>query len=196
MQIERASIEELLIITPTIHADHRGFFFESYNEVRFREIGVDLNWMQDNHAKSTRNTVRGLHFQRGRGQAKLIRCVRGSIWDVAVDIRPNSPTLGRWCCVELSEENKKLLFVPVGFAHGYAVLSEEAETLYKCSNVYDPQLEDSILWNDPDIGVEWPVATPILSERDQHAQTFKEYIESLSHADGASPEPGGPTQSQ
>lgn len=177
MQVEHTPIEGLLIVTPTVHADRRGFFFESYNEVRFREIGIDLDWMQDNHVRSTKNTVRGLHFQRGRGQAKLVRCVRGRVWDVAVDIRPGSPTMGRWHGVELSEDNKKMFFIPVGFAHGYAVLSDEAEALYKCSNVYDPELEDGIVWNDPDLAVEWPVAAPILSQRDQDAQTFKQYLQ-------------------
>lgn len=177
MQVEHTPIEGLLIVTPTVHADRRGFFFESYNEVRFREIGIDLDWMQDNHVRSTKNTVRGLHFQRGRGQAKLVRCVRGRVWDVAVDIRPGSPTMGRWHGVELSEDNKKMFFIPVGFAHGYAVLSDEAEALYKCSNVYDPELEDGIVWNDPDLAVEWPVAAPILSRRDQDAQTFKQYLQ-------------------
>ena len=156
-----------------------GFFFESYNEVRFKEIGINVDWRQDNHAKSTRNTVRGLHFQRGEGQAKLVRCSRGCVWDVAVDIRPDSPTVGKWYGVELSGDNKKMFLIPVGFAHGYAVLTDEAETLYKCSNVYHPQLEDTILWNDPDLAIEWPVADPILSKRDQEAQTFKQYLQSL-----------------
>ena len=177
MQIEHTPIEGLLIVTPTVHADRRGFFFESYNEVRFREIGIDLDWMQDNHVRSTKNTVRGLHFQRGRGQAKLVRCVRGRVWDVAVDIKHDSPTLGRWHGVELNEDNKKMFFIPVGFAHGYAVLSDEAETLYKCGNVYDPELEDGIVWNDPDLAVEWPVSSPLLSARDQTAQTFKQYLQ-------------------
>jgi len=179
MQVERTPIDGLLIVTPTIHEDRRGFFYESYNEVRFREIGIDLVWLQDNHVKSAKNTVRGLHFQRGKGQAKIIRCTRGRVWDVAVDIRPDSPTLGQWHAVELSGDNKKMFFIPVGFAHGYAVLSDEAETLYKCSNVYDPKLEDGILWNDPDVAVDWPVASPILSDRDQNAQTLKQYLESI-----------------
>jgi dTDP-4-dehydrorhamnose 3,5-epimerase len=179
MQVERTPIDGLLIISPKIFADHRGFFFESYNEESFSEAGIDVRWKQDNHAGSAKNAVRGLHFQRGKGQAKLVRCIRGSVWDVAVDIRPDSPTLGRWYAVELTEENRKMFFVPVGFAHGYAVLSEEAETLYKCSNVYDPEAEDEILWNDPDLKVDWPVASPILSERDIGAQTFKQYLESV-----------------
>ena len=176
MQVERTPIEGLLIVTPKVFPDHRGFFFESYNEDRFREIGIDIRWVQDNHVRSTRDTLRGLHFQRGKGQAKLVRCVRGRLWDVAVDIRPDSPTLGKWSAVELTEENKKMFFVPVGFAHGYAVLSDDAEALYKCGSVYDPELETEILWNDPDIAVEWPVKSPILSERDQNAQTFKQYL--------------------
>lgn len=177
MQVERTPIEGLLIIAPKVFSDHRGFFFESYNEMRFKELGIDLHWMQDNHVSSTKDTVRGLHFQRGKGQAKLVRCVRGRMWDVAVDIRPDSPTLGRWHAVELTEDNRKMFFIPVGFAHGYAVLSEEAEALYKCGNVYEPDLEDEILWNDPDIAVEWPVTSPILSDRDRNAQTFKQYLE-------------------
>jgi dTDP-4-dehydrorhamnose 3,5-epimerase len=178
MQVERTPIDDLLVITPKIFPDHRGFFFESYNENRFRENGIDLHWMQDNHVRSTKNTLRGLHFQRGKGQAKLVRCVRGRVWDVAVDIRPDSPTLGQWHAVELTEENKKMFLIPVGFAHGYAVLSDEAEALYKCSNVYDPELEDEILWNDPDIAVDWPISSPNLSERDLKAQSFKQYLES------------------
>ena len=179
MHIERTPIEGLLIITPKVFEDHRGFFFESYNKVLFRENGIDLPWMQDNHAKSTKNTVRGLHFQKGKGQAKLVRSIRGTVWDVAIDIRPDSPTLGKWHAVELTEENRKMFLIPAGFAHGYAVLTDEAETLYKCSSVYDQELESEILWNDPEIGIEWPVADPILSERDLNAQTLKEYLASL-----------------
>jgi len=177
MDVETTAIDGLLIVTPKVFSDHRGFFFESYNEERFGDAGIDLHWMQDNHVKSTKNTLRGLHFQRGKGQAKLVRCVRGRVWDVAVDIRSGSPTLGRWHAVELTEDNKKMFFIPVGFAHGYAVLSDEAEALYKCGSVYDPELEDEILWNDPDIAVDWPVDSPILSERDKNAQTFKQYLE-------------------
>jgi len=179
MHVERTPIEGLLIITPKVFEDHRGFFFESYNEVLFRENGIDLPWMQDNHAKSTKNTVRGLHFQKGKGQAKLVRSIRGTVWDVAVDIRPNSPTLGKWHAVELTGENKKMFLIPAGFAHGYAVLTDEAETLYKCSSVYDQERESEILWNDPEIGVRWPVADPILSERDLNAQTLKAYLAGL-----------------
>lgn len=179
MKIERPPIEGLLVIEPDVHEDSRGFFFESYNAERFAEFGLDLDWKQDNHVRSVKGTVRGVHFQRPPGQAKIVRCVRGAIWDLAVDIRPGSPTLGKWFGVELTEENKKMFFVPIGFAHGYAVLSDEAEALYKCTNVYVPDLEDGIMWNDPDFDIEWPVAEPLLSERDCTAQSFKQYMEKM-----------------
>jgi dTDP-4-dehydrorhamnose 3,5-epimerase len=177
MNIQPGPIDGLFVIEPKVFPDHRGFFFESFNEARLREAGIELQWKQDNHVRSVRDTVRGLHFQWGKGQAKLIRCVRGRVWDVAVDIRPDSPTLGKWHGIELSEENKRIFFIPVGFAHGYAVLSDEAETLYKCSELYDPKMEDGIRWNDPELAVEWPIAHPLLSERDQKAVSFREYLE-------------------
>lgn len=176
MRVEKAPLEGLLVLYPAVYADSRGFFFESYNELRFREVGINVPWAQDNHAMSVKDTVRGLHFQSGGGQAKLIRCVRGRVWDVAVDIRLDSPTLGQWFGVELSAENKRIFFVPVGFAHGYAVLSDEAECIYKCSTVYDPKLESGFKWNDDKVGVQWPVLQPVLSERDQTAQSFEQYL--------------------
>lgn len=179
MHVETTRIPGLLIIQPKIFTDDRGFFFESYNAARFHEIGLDLVWGQDNHAKSVQNTVRGLHFQRGEGQAKLIRCIRGAIWDVAVDIRPDSPTLGQWFAMELTEENKTMFYIPVGFAHGYAVLSDVGEVIYKCTNLYDPALETGFRWNDPEVGVKWPVAEPILSKRDQTSQTFQECLNNI-----------------
>lgn len=179
MQVETTPLEGLRIIHPRVFDDNRGFFFESYNAERFREAGIDIDWVQDNHARSVRDTVRGLHFQRGRGQDKLVRCVRGRVWDVAVDIRPDSPTLGQWYGLELTEENKTMFFVPVGFAHGYAVLSDEAEVIYKCSNLYDAKLESGFRWNDPDVGVRWPVEEPILSQRDLTSPSFAECIASL-----------------
>ena len=182
MKVEKGPLEGLLIIEPEVFEDSRGFFFESFNADRFKEHGIDLEWTQDNHVRSCRNTVRGLHFQRGRGQDKLIRCVRGRVWDVAVDIRPDSPTLGQWFGIELTEENMKMFLAPVGFAHGYAVLSDVAECLYKCSKVYDGKLEDGFRWNDPDVGVQWPVTDPILSERDLSSPSFKECMKSLASA--------------
>ncbi len=176
MRVERTPLEGLLILHPEVFSDARGFFFESYNEEKFRRAGVPTLWAQDNHARSVRGTLRGLHFQRGPGQAKLVRCARGRLWDVAVDIRPDSPTLGCWHAVELSEDNKTMFFIPVGFAHGYAVLSDVAETLYKCSNIYVAELEDGLRWDDPDLAIPWPVEQPIISERDRAAPSFREYL--------------------
>lgn len=166
-------LADLFVIEPKVFTDDRGFFFESYNERDFREAGIGYAWVQDNHARSVKNTLRGLHFQKGRGQAKLVRCTKGKIFDVAVDIRPASATFGRWHGVELSEENHRMLLIPEGFAHGYAVLTDIAESLYKCDSLYDPAIEDEFAWNDPDVGIEWPVADPILSERDRNAKPFR-----------------------
>lgn len=175
MELEKTPLEGLTVVRPRVFRDERGFFFESYNAVKFKELGLPAEWAQDNHALSSKDTLRGLHFQKGRGQAKLVRCVRGAIWDVAVDIRPDSPTFGKWHGLELSAENQLMLFIPGGFAHGYLVLSDAAECLYKCDTVYNPQLETEVKWNDPDIGVSWPVVSPILSKRDQNARSFREY---------------------
>lgn len=185
MKIETTPLEGLLIIHPRIFNDERGFFFESYNEERFREYGLNLAWAQDNHAKSVMNTVRGLHLQSGRGQDKLVRCVRGAIWDVAVDVRPDSATFGKWFAHELTEENKDQLYIPTGFAHGYAVLTDNTEVIYKCSSVYNAKLETGFRWNDPQVGVSWPIKYPILSQRDQTSQSFQEFTESLKIVDAA-----------
>lgn len=179
MDVTKGPIEGLLIIQPRVFEDPRGFFFESFNEVVFKKAGIDIHWAQDNHGMSVKDTVRGLHFQRGKGQAKLLRCSRGCIWDVVVDIRPDSPTLGQWHAMEISAENRAMLLIREGFAHGYAVMSDEADVLYKCSTVYDPETEDEIQWNDPDIGIEWPVKDPVLSKRDLNAKSFAEYLESV-----------------
>ena len=177
MQFETAPIEGLLILTPKVFGDERGWFYESYHLPRFAEAGIDMRFDQDNRSCSVQHTLRGLHFQTSPGQAKLLSCVRGAIWDVAVDIRPQSPTLGKWHAVELNQENKKQFFIPVGFAHGFVVLSKEAEVHYKCSAVYNAQTESGIAWNDPDIAVDWPVNTPLLSKRDQENQSFKEFLQ-------------------
>lgn len=179
MNFETTPIDGLFIIHPKVFTDERGFFFESFNQETFRKAGIDQIWLQDNHAKSVRDTIRALHFQRGDGQAKMVRCTKGAIWDVAVDIRPDSPTLGKWYAVELSEENKKIFYIPAGFAHGYAVLSDIAESLYKCGRLYDPELEDGIAWNDPDLAIAWPIKNAVLSDRDQHNQSFQQYLDSL-----------------
>ncbi len=175
MQVEKFGIDGLALITPDVFGDNRGFFMESYNIDKFKAIGITDVFVQDNHSRSVKNTLRGLHFQTEPGQAKLLRCVRGVIWDVAVDIRPNSPTFGQWYGVELSEDNKKIFYIPIGFAHGFCVLSEEADVLYKVSSVYNGKTEDGIAWDDPDFAVKWPVNTPVLSDRDLGNQSFADY---------------------
>ncbi len=180
MEATKAPLEGLLILTPRVFRDERGFFFESYNQRLFSELGISLEWRQDNHVLSVARTTRGMHFQHDPGQAKLVRCVRGRIWDVAVDIRPDSPTLGRWFGLELDAQACRMLFVPVGFAHGYCVLGEEqAEVIYKCSDIYQPALEDGFRWDDPQVGIDWPVADPILSERDRASGSFADCMARL-----------------
>jgi dTDP-4-dehydrorhamnose 3,5-epimerase len=177
MNVELTELSGILMITPRVFKDARGFFFESYNSDQFRTRGVDAVFVQDNHSRSVRNTLRGLHFQLPpMAQDKLVRCVRGAIWDVAVDIRVGSPTFGQWVGVELSAENFRQIYVPSGFAHGFCVLSDEAEVLYKTSAVYSPAHERGITWNDPDIGVVWPTAEPLLSDRDRNAPSLAGYL--------------------
>lgn len=159
-------IPDVILIEPKVFADERGFFLESYHRDRFAAAGIDCQFVQDNHSQSVRGTLRGLHYQSAPGQAKLVRVVRGRIWDVAVDIRPGSSTFGRWVAAELSEDNKRMLYVPVGFAHGFVVQSDAADVLYKCSHVYVPETEAGIAWDDPDVAVPWPEAAPLLSVRD------------------------------
>jgi dTDP-4-dehydrorhamnose 3,5-epimerase len=172
--IEKTPIEGLLVVKPRVFRDARGFFAETYNRERFAEAGIGIEFVQDNHSLSARGTLRGLHFQTTPGQAKMVRCTRGRIWDVAVDIRPGSDTFGRHHAVELTPDDMAMFFVPVGFAHGFLVLSEEAEVQYKCSNVYNPATESGIAWNDPDLDVPWPLEgiEPLLSERDKTNQSF------------------------
>lgn len=177
MHIETTILPDVLLLTPRVFRDARGFFFESYNQYTLRNHGIDTIFVQDNHSQSVRGTLRGLHFQLApMAQVKLIRCVRGVIWDVAVDIRVGSPTFGRWVGVELSADNFKQIFIPVGFAHGFCVLSDEAEVLYKTSQVYSPAHERSIAWNDPTLAISWPVTDPLLSERDRQAPVLAAYL--------------------
>jgi dTDP-4-dehydrorhamnose 3,5-epimerase len=156
------------ILEPKVFGDRRGFFMESYNRRTFSDIGIDCDFCQDNHSRSTGGVLRGLHFQLGRPQAKLVRVIRGRVFDVAVDIRRGSPTFGQWTAVELSEENQRMFFVPRGFAHGFYVTSEEAEFFYKCDDYYVPEEERGVIWNDPGIGIEWPAecVDPVLSAKD------------------------------
>jgi dTDP-4-dehydrorhamnose 3,5-epimerase len=172
-------LDGVVLIEPEVHGDPRGFMLESYRHDAWGELGVDLEFVQHNHSRSSRGTLRGIHFQTSPGQAKLVRCPRGRIFDVAVDLRRGSPSYGQWEGHELDDESHRQLFVPVGFGHGFAVLSEEADVAYLCSSTYDPTTEAGIAWDDPDVAVEWPVDEPLLSERDRRAPRLSEVADSL-----------------
>ena len=167
MKINTTALPGVLIIEPKVFGDSRGFFLESYHEQKFKEAGITLPFVQDNHSRSEKGVLRGLHYQLTFPQGKLIRVTRGEVFDVAVDIRHGSPTFGKWFSTVLSEENHRQVYVPPGFAHGFCVLSETADFLYKCTDFYHPEDEAGILWNDPDLGIHWPIATPTLSEKDK-----------------------------
>jgi len=177
MEFIQTEIPDVILVKPSVIKDHRGFFMELYHIEKFSMGGIDCTFVQDNHAKSIQNTLRGLHFQVNFPQAKLLRCLKGKVFDVAVDIRKNSPYYGKWVGEELSEENKYQLFIPEGFAHGYYVLSETAEITYKCSEVYHPEDEQGFRWDDPEIGIEWPETEPILSRKDQLLPFLKDFDE-------------------
>lgn len=170
-------IEGLCVITPAVHGDERGYFMETYNVREMQEAGFDIKFVQDNQSMSVKGVLRGLHFQKQFPQGKLVRAVRGTVFDVAVDLRTHSKTYGKWFGVELSAENKKQFYIPEGFAHGFVVLSDEAEFAYKCTDFYHPGDEGGLAWNDETIGVKWPI-TPdmqlIISEKDQKWPGFKE----------------------
>jgi dTDP-4-dehydrorhamnose 3,5-epimerase len=171
-------IKGVYIIEPKVFGDHRGYFMETYNYEDFKKAGLDMVFVQDNQSKSKKGVLRGLHYQKPNPQGKLVRVISGEVFDVAVDLREGSPTYGNWEGVILNSENKKQFYVPAGFAHGFVVLSEEAEFVYKCTEFYHPENEGSILWNDPEIGIEWPVNdinSVLLSEKDKNAQTFEKY---------------------
>ena len=171
MKISHSKLKGCVIIEPTVFGDERGFFLETFQAVRYeQEAGIDLPFVQDNHSRSARGVLRGLHFQKTKPQGKLVRVVRGEVYDVAVDIRKGSPTFGEWECVTLSEDNKKQLWVPPGFAHGFVVLSATADFEYKCTDYYDPSDEGCILWSDPDLDIPWPIANPVLSTKDESAK--------------------------
>jgi len=177
MEVIKTPLEGLLLLRPRIFRDGRGWFLESYNREAFAAQGITETFVQDNHSRSVRNTLRGLHFQTQPGQAKLIRCTFGEVWDVAVDIRPGSPTFGRHHGERLTHNDQVQILIPVGFAHGFVVLSEWAEVQYKCSNVYNAATESGIAWDDADLGVPWPLRgeEPIISERDKKNQSFREF---------------------
>ncbi len=174
MKVTKTELEDVLIIEPEVHSDSRGSFYESYVQKKYQAHGINGEFVQDNHSMSRKGVLRGLHFQETPGQAKLVRVTQGEVFDVAVDIRKGSPTFGKWSGVRLSAENHRQLYIPVGFAHGFCVLSETAEFLYKCSAYYAPSGERGILWNDPDIGIAWPVKDPLLSEKDKRLPRLRD----------------------
>ncbi len=176
MNFIETEIEGLLIIEPRVFKDDRGYFFESYNQKVFQDAGLDIRFVQDNQSMSQKGVLRGLHFQQPPyAQAKLVSVIKGSVLDVAVDIRTSSPTYGRYCSVVLSEENKKMLFIPEGFAHGFLTLEDNTIFSYKCSNLYNKNSEDAILWNDESLNIDWNTGNPILSEKDKLAKSFAEF---------------------
>jgi dTDP-4-dehydrorhamnose 3,5-epimerase len=167
MQVHDTNLADVKLLAPRVFADSRGFFLESYNQRTFAELGIHETFVQDNHSRSERGVLRGLHYQLVQPQGKLVRAVRGEIFDVAVDLRRSSPTFGQWTGHHLNEDNKQMLWIPAGFGHGFLVLSAIAEVVYKATDFYAPQGERSVLWNDPQIGIDWPDAgTPILSAKD------------------------------
>jgi dTDP-4-dehydrorhamnose 3,5-epimerase len=171
MKISHSKLKGCVIIEPRVFGDDRGFFLETFQAVRYKqEAGIDLPFVQDNHSRSARGVLRGLHFQKTKPQGKLVRVVRGEVYDVAVDIRKGSATFGQWKGVILSEDNKKQFWVPPGFAHGFVVVSTTADLEYKCTDYYDPSDEGSILWSDPDLNIPWPIANPVLSTKDESAK--------------------------
>lgn len=174
MNVIETLLPGVLILEPKVWADSRGFFMETYHAERFRQIGIDLPFVQDNHSRSARGVLRGLHFQEPNSQGKLIRCTSGALFDVAVDVRRGSPNFGKWFGLELSAENRRMLWVPPGFAHGFCAVSDVADLVYKCTDFYNPESDRSILWNDPDLGIEWPIASPLLSPKDAAAPRLKE----------------------
>lgn len=177
MEIEKLAIPEVLIISPKVFYDTRGFFMESWNKKTFQEAGINLDFVQDNHSKSVKGTLRGIHYQIENPQGKLVRVTQGSVFDIAVDLRKNSPTFGKWVGHILSEENKQMLWIPPKFGHGFYVLSDTAEFQYKCTDIYNPKAERSILWKDESINIAWPIipnTNPLLSPKDEKGKSLKE----------------------
>lgn len=175
MKVMPGALPEVLVLEPRVFGDERGFFLESYNQRVFREAaGIDANFVQDNHSRSARNVLRGLHYQLRQAQGKLVRVVAGEIFDVAVDLRRSSSRYGRWMGLHLSAENKRMLWIPAGFAHGFLALSDSTEVLYKTTDYYAPEHERCVLWNDPDIGIDWPLTgVPLVSEKDSRGVALK-----------------------
>ncbi|WP_294966638.1 dTDP-4-dehydrorhamnose 3,5-epimerase [uncultured Gilliamella sp.] len=175
MQIFETKIQGIKVIHPKVINDNRGYFFETFQKERYQKmLGINYEFVQDNYSRSFKNVLRGLHFQENNVQGKLLRVVQGEVFDVAVDIRKNSPTFGQWVGMILSAENNKQLWIPPGFAHGFLVLSDIADFEYKCTNYYDPHSERCLLWNDPTINISWPISNPILSDKDKLGKSLQE----------------------
>ncbi|NCN26464.1 dTDP-4-dehydrorhamnose 3,5-epimerase [bacterium] len=179
MKITETFLKGLFVIEPKVFGDSRGFFMETFNANEFEKHGLCTHWVQDNHSLSQKGVVRGLHFQNPNPQIKLVRVTRGAVLDVAVDIRPESPTFGKHFSIELNEENKTWLYVPGGFAHGFSVLEDNTDFLYKCSEFYSPKDEGGILWNDPALEIDWKVESAVISDKDKKHPTLAEYKKSL-----------------
>ncbi|WKY44795.1 dTDP-4-dehydrorhamnose 3,5-epimerase [Eubacteriaceae bacterium ES2] len=182
INVKKTQIKGLVIIEPSVFGDDRGYFMETYNEEEFHKEGLTMRFVQDNESKSSKGVLRGLHFQTKFSQGKLVRATRGAVYDVAVDLRPGSETYGQWAGVMLTEENKTMFYIPEGFAHGFLVVSDEAVFNYKCTNLYAPEYDGGIRWNDPDVGIEWPldqVGDVLLSEKDGNLPFLKEIKDSL-----------------
>lgn len=177
----KTEIDGMFIIEPTVFGDDRGYFLETYHYNEFKTAGIDVKFVQDNQSKSKRGVLRGLHFQTKRPQGKLVRVIKGEVFDVGVDLRKNSKTFGKWVGATLSAENKRQLYIPAGFAHGFLVLSDEAEFVYKCTDFYDPENEGGIIYNDPDINIKWPIFDDmniLLSKKDSVLPSFQEFLKS------------------
>ena len=174
MNVIKTDLEGLVIFEPNVFGDSRGFFMETWSRQRYIDAGIQDEFVQDNVSSSTQGVLRGLHYQHPQGQGKLVQVLQGEVMDVAVDIRVGSPTFGKSVTTILSEENRRQFYVPVGFAHGFCVLSEQALFLYKCTDVYNPKTEGGLLWNDPDLGIDWPIENPVLSEKDQSSRRLKD----------------------
>lgn len=173
-QFEKTKIPDVILVKPKVFEDKRGFFMETYEKNSFKEAGIESNFIQDNHSRSSYKVLRGLHFQKPPyAQAKLVRCLQGEIYDVAVDLRSNSPTYGQYVSANLSSENRHQLYIPRGFAHGFLVLSDSAEVAYKVDNTYAPDHEGGLIWNDPTVNIDWPISNPILSKKDKNWPSLK-----------------------
>jgi dTDP-4-dehydrorhamnose 3,5-epimerase len=174
LNVIETSLPGVLVLEPRVFADERGFFMETYHAERFRDAGIDAIFVQDNHSRSARGVLRGLHYQEPNPQGKLVRCTKGALFDVAVDIRVGSPHFGKWTAVELTEDNKRMMWVPAGFAHGFCALAETSDLVYKVTRHYDAKSDRVILWNDPDLRIAWPIGKPLLSARDAAAPRLKD----------------------